>query len=118
MVAIKSLLLFTTAAVAAVVHRDEHAKGYELLLSDLEALDGSVRDLTAAISAYQSGTVEAAPIFAAVSYVNETNRKAYYDASSDRVALQNLNDSITISNYVGNPMSVLKFFRFALLCEK
>jgi hypothetical protein len=105
MVAIKSLLILTTTALAAVVTRDEHAKGYELLLSDLEALDGSVRDLTAAITAYTSGTVEAASIFAAVSYVNETNRKGYYDASSDRVVLQNLNDSITISNYVGNPIA-------------
>lgn len=63
-----------------------------------------MKDLTAAVTAYQNGTVEAAPIIAEVSHVNATNRKGYYDAKSDAVAVQNLNDSNTIVAYVADPM--------------
>ncbi|KUJ06314.1 uncharacterized protein LY89DRAFT_769573 [Mollisia scopiformis] len=107
MLAIKSIiLLFTSAVLATSIPRDAHALGYELLYSDLVALDKSVNTLTAAVNAYTNGTEEAAPILAGVSYVNATNRKGYYDAMSDRVAVQNLNDSITIADYVADPIAV------------
>ncbi|TVY81019.1 hypothetical protein LSUE1_G006791 [Lachnellula suecica] len=104
MVAIKSLLLFTTTVLATAIPRDVHATGYELLYSDLVSLDQSVEALTAAVNAYTSGN--GAAVFSAVSYVNETNRKGYYDAMSDRVAVQNFNDSLTISQYVSTPIAV------------
>ena len=72
MVAVTSLfLLATTVISSALITRDStHATGYELIRSDLEALDHSVQFLTAAIDSYSSGTAEAAPVFAGVSYVN------------------------------------------------
>lgn len=104
MVALTLVLFYASTVLAAVISRDTpaHATGFELLYSDLMALDSSVKDLTAAVTAYTSGSID--PILAQVLHVNATNRKAYYDAMSDKVAVQNLDDSNTIVNYVTNPM--------------
>jgi len=110
MVAIKSssitslLILISTVLSLHITRAPVHAQGFQLLYSDLMALDTSVNDLTAATVAYNSGN--ASPILAQVSHVNATNRKAYYDAMSDGVAVQNLDDSNTIVSYVSDPIAV------------
>lgn len=81
-----------------------HAKGFELLHSDLEGLDKSVAALTTAVEFYTGGTVQAAPVLAALAGINTTNRKAYHDVLSDKVDMQNAVDSRTINHCLADPM--------------
>lgn len=108
MINIKYLFIFATTALATATPSSTvvpgHSPGFELILSDLKQLDQSVRVLTAAINAFQSGTAQATPIIQGVSYVNATNRNAYNDAK--KIGAQNLADSQTIVNYVANPIAV------------
>ncbi|PVH87465.1 hypothetical protein DL98DRAFT_525511 [Cadophora sp. DSE1049] len=77
MVFIKSLLLFTTTALAAAIPSSPSAK---LIYSDLVALDKSVLALKSAIQSYTGGLLTATPILGGVTAVHLANRKAYTDA--------------------------------------
>ena len=107
MVSYKSFFLLATAAVAAAAPQyspPAQISGFELLYSDLQGLDLSVKQLTTAVNLYMSGATEASPIFTGVQNVNVANRKSYNDAMT--IPTLNFTQSEAIVNYVSDPIAV------------
>ncbi|KAH8678793.1 hydrophobic surface binding protein A-domain-containing protein [Tricladium varicosporioides] len=102
MLAIKPLFLFATSA-CAVVTPTRRSVSSNLILSDLVALDTSVKVLTSSIQRYSGGVFEATPILAAITAVHLSNRKAYTD--SRFISSQSLDDSQTLVSYVSNTLA-------------
>ena len=97
-----SLLALAPLALAGTIQKRATAEDVN---NDITGIDIAVRNLTAAVSAYQGGIQEANPIFAAALAVHDINRKGFRDANAaprftsaqSKVIVDNVNNSVGVS---------------------
>lgn len=109
MVAITKFLLLSVASFAAALPSQPLPRSSaDILIADINFLDGSVKALTAAINGYQGGIlgdiISAPFILPAFTAVHTSNRKAFLDASQGSNV--SATDTQRIISVVHNGLSV------------
>ncbi|KAM3414870.1 hypothetical protein BST61_g10013 [Cercospora zeina] len=97
-----NLLLLAPLAIAAPLQKRETAQEVN---NDITGIDTAVRQLTAAVEAYQGGIEESSPIFDAALAVHAINRKGFADANAaprftseeSRIIVENVENSVGVS---------------------
>lgn len=97
-----SLLFLAPLALAGTIQKRATAEDVN---NDVTGIDIAVRNLTAAVTAYQGGIRQADPIFAAALAIHDINRKGFRDANAapaftsaqSKAIVDNTNNSVGVS---------------------
>ncbi|KAF2212728.1 hypothetical protein CERZMDRAFT_97224 [Cercospora zeae-maydis SCOH1-5] len=97
-----NLLFLAPLAIAAPLQKRATAQEVN---NDVTGIDTAVRQLTAAVEAYQGGIEESSPVFDAALAVHAINRKGFADANAaprftseeSRIIVENVMNSVGVS---------------------